>query len=199
MNLILALGVLTFFVSTIYFLLKPKPELNTPFIVSFVTLISYLIMLEGNFLVGSPETGIYWTRWIGYALSCPLLMYTIAKKLNYNINQIIINMFLTAMVMLTGAWAGLSTSEYKWMFFGLSTFAFSLLIAPILKSESKNRSQILPYIIIGWCGFPLIFLLSYESFELIKNNLTLPIYLGLDIFTKIVFYAHQSKLTKTKD
>ncbi len=193
MNLILAFGVVVFFFSTIYFLIKPKSELNTPFVVSFITLISYLIMLEGNLLVGSPETGIYWTRWIGYALSCPLLMYTIGKKLNYNTNQIIINMFLTAMVMLTGAWAGLSTNEYKWIFFSLSTFAFSLLIAPILKSDSNNRPQILPFIIIGWCGFPLIFLLSYEGFELIKNNLTLPIYLGLDIFTKIVFYLRYSK------
>lgn len=196
MNLILALGVLTFFVSTIYFLLKPKSELNTPFIVSFVTLISYLIMLEGNFLVGSPESGIYWTRWIGYAISCPLLMYTIAKKLNYNINQIIINMFLTAVVMLIGAYAGVSTSSFKWVFFGLSTFAFSLLITPIFRSRSSNLSRILPFVIIGWCGFPLVFLLSFEGFGVIQNSIALPIYLGLDILTKIIFYFHHSKISK---
>ena len=197
MNLILvtlAIGVCTFFVSTMYFASKPKTGLNTPFIVSIITLISYLIMIEGKFLIGNPDTGIYWTRWVGYAISCPLLMYAIAKKLDYSPDQTVFNMILTAIVMLTGAYAGVSNGDYKWIFFGLSTFAFVMLLTPIFGSKSSfNKSMILPYILLGWCGFPIVFLLSYEGFGLIQNGNALIAYLLLDFMTKIVFYIQMYK------
>ena len=198
MNTILAIGNGIFFLSSLYFYLKPRSEFNTPFIVSFVTLISYLIMLEGKFVIGGTDQGIYWTRWVGYAVSCPLLMYSIARKLGFNLGLTATNMFLTALVMLTGAYAGVSNGNTKWIFFALSCLSFTALMIPVLKSKSENLSKILPFILIGWFGFPIIFLLSFEGFGILQNYIVLPIYLGLDVLTKILFYFHSSENLENK-
>ena len=89
MNFLLALGSLIFLISSVYFLFFFKKKLNSAFFVSFITLISYLVMLEGSFIT----SGLLWTRWIGYAFSCSLLIYVISKKLNLPYSKQISNIF----------------------------------------------------------------------------------------------------------
>jgi putative effector of murein hydrolase len=77
MTSILTLGVIVFAISSIIFMIKPKEVFNSPFLVSFVTLISYIIMIQGNYVVDDK----YWTRWVFYGISCPLLDMKCLKKL----------------------------------------------------------------------------------------------------------------------
>lgn len=190
MSTVLILGIITFIFSSIYFTLKPKKPFNSAFLVSFITLISYIIMLQGNFATND----LYWTRWLIYGISCPLLCFEISKRIGLNLTKTIFNVFLTAIVMITGALASVSTLNYKLAFFTISCIAFAKLIAEFYKTKSTALSTITPYIIFGWLIFPLVFVFSNEGFvDLIPLQIAAAIYLALDIFTKIVFYIQTSK------
>ena len=192
MNFLLALGSLIFLISSVYFLFFFKKKLNSAFFVSFITLISYLVMLEGSFIT----SGLSWTRWIGYAFSCSLLIYVISKKLNLPYSKQISNIFLNIIVMITGTFASINSNEYKWYFFIISTLAYSKLIHEIFNSKSKKLKNISNYIIYGWSVFPLVFLISNEGLNFIIVEVSVFIYLILDFFTKIVFYIKDKEFSK---
>jgi len=192
MNFLLALGSLIFLISSVYFLFFFKKKLNSAFFVSFITLISYLVMLEGSFIT----SGLLWTRWIGYAFSCSLLIYVISKKLNLPYSKQISNIFLNIIVMITGTFASINSNEYKWYFFIISTLAYSKLIHEIFNSKSKKLKNISNYIIYGWSVFPLVFLISNEGLNFIIVEVSVFIYLILDFFTKIVFYIKDKEFSK---
>lgn len=85
----LILGIIIFTISSIYFIIKPKKPFNSAFLVSFVTLISYIVMLQGSFV----EFDLYWTRWLFYGISCPLLAFEISKRVGLDIPNRIFNLF----------------------------------------------------------------------------------------------------------
>ena len=190
MSLILTLGIILFSLSSFYFLIKPKSGLNSPFLVSITTLISYIVMLEGSFLVGGLDTGLYWTRWAFYGVSCPLLIYEISKQVGLNAKQNFTNIFLTVLVMVTGVLSSISEAEFKLAFFLISSIIFGKILHSVFTSQSDQLRRIGLYMILGWSAFPVVFLLSFEGYEIIKNPLAASIYLALDLFTKIIFYIH---------
>jgi bacteriorhodopsin len=190
MSTILLLGIVTFVLSSIYFTIKPKQVFNSAFLVSFITLISYIVMLQGKFSVND----IYWTRWIGYGISCPLLAFEISKRVGLDLNHKIFNVFLTAIVMVTGALASNSIGDYKIAFFGLSCIAFAKLMWSFYQTKSESLKTLTPYI-IGWCVFPIVFIFTNEGVNnLISVQNAAAIYLILDIITKIVFYIHHNNV-----
>jgi bacteriorhodopsin len=131
---------------------------------------------------------LYWTRWIFYAFSCTLLMYQISTILKKGSSEKVNMIYLTAIVMVTGALASISEEMVKLVFFLVSTFVYLLLILEIVKSKEKAIAYIRYYIVFGWSVFPIVFLLSPEGINLIGNEISTAIYLLLDIFTKILFY-----------
>lgn len=189
MSAILTSGIILFTISSIYFIFKPKSGFNSAFFVSFITLISYLIMLEGSFVTNN----LYWTRWIGYGISCSLLVYEISKRVGLDIYKQISNIFLTVIVMFTGAFSSVSVNEYKWAFFAISSIAFAKLLYQIYNTKSKNLGSLTPYILFGWCVFPVVFLFSNEGLNLISLEISAAIYLFLDLFTKIIFYLRKKE------
>jgi bacteriorhodopsin len=190
MSTILLLGIVTFVLSSIYFTIKPKQVFNSAFLVSFITLISYIIMLQGKFSVND----IYWTRWIGYGISCPLLAFEISKRVGLDLNNKIFNVFLTAIVMVTGALASTNSGDYKIAFFVLSCIAFAKLLWSFYSTKSEALKTLTPYI-IGWCVFSIVFIFTNEGVNnLISVQNAAVIYLILDVFTKVVFYIHHSNV-----
>lgn len=184
MNFILSLGCLLFFISSAYFLIKFKSKINSAFFVSFITLISYLVMLEGSFI----SSGNYWTRWIGYAFSCSLLIFIISQKVGLNYSKQISVVILNILVMITGALSSTSEGTYKWLFYVISSLAYIKVIYEIYKTKSKNLKIFSPFIIYGWSVFPIIFLFSNEGLGIISAWPAAAIYLLLDAYTKIYFY-----------
>jgi len=62
-------GIAVFSLAATYFLFAYKKEFNTAFLVSFVTIISYTIMLEGSVVSFNQGGGeVYATRWLFYGL-----------------------------------------------------------------------------------------------------------------------------------
>jgi sensory rhodopsin len=201
METILSLGTVLFSLSSAFFLLRNSAmveadekvdKFNAPFFVSFITLISYIIMWEGSFLsfteAGEP---LYWTRWLFYGASCTLLMYSIGKNLKFSWPEKINLFYLTIIVMVTGALSAVFMGEFKWIMYIISTVAYLLLAAPILtasKSKDNSANLIKTFVILGWSVFPIVFLFSPAGFETITAEASAWIYLLLDFFTKIVFY-----------
>jgi len=188
-EIVFAAGIALFSVAAAYFFWAYKKDFNSAFLVSFITIISYILMLEGSLVSAGARGGeVYATRWLFYGLSCSLLMYEIARFLRKSQSEIVFLMFLTVIVMGTGGAAAYFEGWYKIGFFVLSSVAYVLLVYPLLTSVSPNRSAVAKYILLGWTGFPIAFLLAPDGFGIITTTTAAILYLLLDIFTKVIFY-----------
>lgn len=187
---VLLAGLLIFAVSSGYFYFagKNKDGLNSAFLVSFITLISYVLMWQGNLTVvtaaGQP---ILWTRWLFYGLSCTLLMYEIAQLKQIQGEGLVQLLYLTAIVMLAGMLAARDLTAVKWIHFVISSVAYVLLISKILSVQTAESQWVRNYIFFGWTVFPIVFFLAPTGVGLFGAAAANLLYLLLDIFTKIVF------------
>lgn len=182
-------GIALFAAAATYFLWAHKKDFNSAFLVSFITVVSYTVMLEGSAVsYGAGGGEVYATRWLFYGLSCGLLMYEIARFLKKSQSETVFLLFLTVIVMGTGAAAAYFDGLYKIGLFVLSSAAYILLIYPLLTSASPHRGAVAKYLLLGWTGFPLAFLLAPDGFGLITAATAAILYLLLDIFTKVIFY-----------
>jgi sensory rhodopsin len=190
LELVFVAGLLIFIISSIYFYVagKNKNKLNSAFLVSFVTLISYVLMWQGGLTVlTAAGQVIFWTRWLFYGASCTLLMYEIAQLKNIKGDKLVELLYLTALVMFTGFLAARDLTQVRWIHFGISSVAYVLLVSQVMSVKTKDSQWVSSYIILGWTAFPIVFLLAPTGLGLIGTVLGEGIYLVLDIFTKIVF------------
>jgi sensory rhodopsin len=186
---IVAIGIAVFSLASLYFLWVYKKKFNSAFLVSFITIISYTLMLEGSLVsIGAAGELVYPTRWIFYGLSCTLLMYEIARSLGKSLSETVFLLYLTAIVMFTGAAASYYDGWYMIGFFAVSTIAYIRLIYPLLTTTSPHRSALAQYILLGWTGFPVVFLLAPDGYGVLTAVTAAVLYLVLDIFTKVLFY-----------
>ncbi|MEE4194443.1 MAG: bacteriorhodopsin [Anaerolineae bacterium] len=188
-NILFIIGFIVFSISSAYFYFSRRKEsgLNTAFLVSFVTIASYALMWQGNFVAESAAgQPIFWTRWLFYAISCSLLMLEIAKvKGITGAGKVAQLIFLNVIVMGTGTLAAVSTGLGRWIFFLLSSIAYIIQISSVLKINQAKWVN--TYIYLGWTGFPVVFLLAPTGFGLIGSAIAMGLYLVLDIYTKIAF------------
>jgi sensory rhodopsin len=183
-------GLLIFAVSSLYFYFTGRREdgLNTAFLVSFVTLISYVLMWQGNLTVQTPSgEPIFWTRWLFYAISCTLLMVEIARLKEIEGGRLVQMVYLTAIVMITGVLAARDLTDARWIHFVLSSVAYVLLVSHILSTETSGAEWVHSYIFLGWSVFPIVFLFAPTGLGLIGAGVANLLYLVLDLYTKIVF------------
>jgi len=196
METILCTGIGIFSLSSLYFLVTKNKTFNTAFLVSFITIISYALMLEGSITsVAWSDGPIYYSRWFFYVISCTLLAYAIAQALGKNVAETAQLIYLTAIVMATGGLAALFTGIWMLVFFALGTIAYIMMIYPILTSTMPAKKVIVPYILLGWSVFPIIFIIAPEGYGLISNVVAASVYLALDVLTKIIFYIHLHRHT----
>jgi sensory rhodopsin len=184
------LGVVIFAISSAYFSLTrtKRGGLNAAFLVSFVTLISYVIMWQGELTVvtGAGEL-IFPTRWVFYGVSCTLLMVEIAQLKGIRGGDLVQLLYLTAIVMLTGFLAARDLSSVRWVHFAISSVAYILLVAKVLAVKTDGSQWVHWYIFFGWTVFPIVFALAPTGFGLIGAGVANLVYLVLDVWTKIVF------------
>jgi len=190
LNIILLVGLVIFALSSAYFYVagKGKGGLNTAFLVSFITLVSYVLMWQGGLtVVTSAGQSIYWTRWLFYGLSCTLLMIEIAqlKKIQGGARAQLV--YLTAIVMFTGFLAARDLTAVRWVHFVISSVAYVLLVIQVLSVKTPGSKWVSSYIYFGWTVFPIVFLLAPTGLGLIGAAVANLLYLLLDIYTKIVF------------
>lgn len=190
LNTIFISGMIIFSISSLYFLFSKKSNgLNSAFLVSFVTLVSYVLMWEGSYVVESAGgQPIFWTRWLFYALSCSLLMLEISRvKGIASTGKIAELIFLNVIVMTAGFLAAITFDTVKWLFFILSSIAYIILVADLLKIKEAKSNWVNAYVLFGWSIFPVVFFLAPTGIEVFGAALAMALYLVLDIYTKIVF------------
>jgi sensory rhodopsin len=196
LNIVFLAGLAIFAVSSGYFYFtgRTKNSLNTAFLVSFITLISYVLMWQGNLTVvaraGQP---IYWTRWLFYGLSCTLLMYEIAQLKGIQGQGLVQLVYLTAVVMFTGFLAARDLSVIRWVYFAISSVAYVLLVGAVLSAETAGPQWVRSTIFFGWSVFPIVFALAPTGLGLIGAAVANLLYLALDVYTKIVFNIQLSR------
>jgi sensory rhodopsin len=189
-------GLLIFAVSSIYFYVtgKTRNGLNTAFLVSFVTLISYVLLWQGDLtVVAQSGEPIFWTRWLFYALSCTLLMVEIATLKGIEGGRLVQVLYLTAIVMVTGFLAARDLTAVRWIHFAISSVAYILLVANILSVRASGSQWVHSYIFFGWTVFPIVFLLAPTGVGLIGAAVANLLYLVLDLYTKIIFNIQLSR------
>lgn len=158
-------------------------------IVSMITFVSSMLMFDGLLVLRGPAGDpLFFTRWIGYAFSCTLLAYTIAKHVALPQTYTVRLMYLTGIVMITGALASVTTGWTMLAYFVAGGFAYILMVLLLATKGEKSLGRASKYVFFGWSAFPLVFILSPEGYGLIGTVWSLWAYLVLDIATKIVFY-----------
>jgi len=195
LNLVFLAGLVIFALSSIYFYFEGKKKgLNSAFLVSFITLISYVLMWQGDLTVVT-EAGqpIFWTRWLFYALSCTLLMVGIAKLKGIQGSGLVELLYLTALVMFTGFLAARDLTAVKWIHFVISCVAYLILVIKVLSGKVAESQWVNSYIFFGWTVFPIVFLLAPTGLGLIGAGLANLLYLALDFYTKIIFYIQSTR------
>ena len=195
MNILIISAAIFTLTSLYFFLNRNKFGSDFPWLVSFITDISYLVMIM-NINIGPDPTALLWTRWVGYAMSCTLLTASMVKIFGITAQQKVVALVSTSLIMLTGVLAAVATSPlFLILFFALGMIPFISLIS-IFKSKSTPQNRfVLNYLYYGWMAFPVIFLLSPETFSVIPSlTLILSAYLIADFFTKIIFYVHIQKI-----
>ena len=196
LNFIFVAGLVIFALSSAYFYVtgKNKSGLNSAFLVSFVTLISYVLMWQGELTVvtaaGEP---IYWTRWLFYGASCTLLMLEIAQLKKIQGGGRVQLLYLTAIVMFTGFLAARDLTAIRWVHVAISSVAYILLVLKVLSVQTAGSRWTHNYIYFGWTVFPIVFVLAPTGLGLIGAAVANLLYLLLDIYTKIVFNVQLSR------
>lgn len=190
-------GAIIFSLSSLLFIVlenqknSRKHLFNSHIFVSFITTISYCIMALGLATVTNQDGNmIYWTRWLFYAASCSILtldIATISKKSNEKKAEIVL---FTALTMFCGYLASIILTEYRWLFFGLSTAAYLGMLFTLFSKpsdDSPKMSSIMWFVLIAWSLFPIVWVLAPTGFKIIAVDITAILYLALDILTKIAF------------
>jgi sensory rhodopsin len=190
LKLTFLVGLMIFAISSMYFYFtgKNKNGLNSAFLVSFVTLISYVLMWQGK-IVTVTEAGqpIFWTRWLFYTFSCTLLMVEIAHLKGIQGGDLVQLLYLTAIVMFTGFLAARDLTVTRWVHFVISSVAYVLLVIKVLSAKTAASQWVNSYVFFGWTVFPIVFFLAPTGLGLIGVAVANLLYLVLDIYTKIVF------------
>jgi bacteriorhodopsin len=192
-------GIGVFSLSSLYFFFMQKKLFNSAFLVSIVTLASYIVMYSGSYTEFTSDLEpIYPTRWVFYAISCGLLAFEMTRVLKFKKDKMAELLFLTPLVMITGYLSTQLPEESRNMMFSLSSAIYFILAFQLIRESFKQRmeKQIGLYIILGWSMFPVVFGASSAMFGILDQEPTQALYLFLDIFTKIVFYFTLATVVK---
>lgn len=196
LKLTFLVGIIIFGISSMYFYFagRKKGGLDSAFLVSFITLISYVLMWQGQ-IVTVTEAGqpIFFTRWPFYILSCTLLMVEIGRLKGIRGGDLVRLLYLTAIVMFTGFLAARDLTVIRWVYFVISSVAYVLLVTRFLSAKTAASKWVNSYVLFGWTVFPFVFFLAPTGLALIGAAVAELLYLVLDIFTKIVFYIQLAR------
>jgi len=198
MNTILISATIIFGLSSLFFFFKrEKFGSDLPWLVSFITVLSYLVMIMLTQTSIDPA-GSLWTRWIGYAMSCTLLTISMTELFAITGKQKLTALVSTPLIMLTGVLAAIATTPVLMMIFILlGMIPFISLITIFQKASTPRNKFIFNYLYFGWMAFPVIFILSPETFSIMPSlSIILVAYLIADVCTKIIFYIQTQPLTR---
>ena len=187
-------GMVLFTLSSVYFSIAWKQGFNTALLVSIVTLLSYLLLLEGSFATTSPDgQAQFFPRWILYAVSHTLIAYQMSRLLGKRHEERGFLFVLAGIVMGTLTLSSYFHGEWMIVFFAIAAILHVGFASRMLRTVSEYRGVVANYLWLGWTAFPLILLISPEGIAVTDSEVAAWLYLLLDVVTKIVFYIDVSR------
>ena len=176
---------------------------TTSFFINLIATTTYLAMAfgMGKMTTHSGAT-IFYARYIDWMLTTPLLLLNLCMVATFNVSRkssLVAGLIgMDAFMIGTGFLAAISTGPAKWTFFGLSCFAFGivmLLLWGVLRAEAAkltwgewetyNRANII--LTVLWLGYPVVFLLGGEGLSLVSQGIEAMVYMVLDVCAKFGF------------
>lgn len=186
---IFTVAIAIFTIASLYFYTKKEHYgSELPWMVSFITVISYVVLFGLNADTSDP---VLYTRWLGYGASCTLLTISMIEIFGIGGKDARTALIMTPIIMLTGFLASIFSTDILLasIIFGLGCIPFIRLIQILRASQDFATRPIMNYVYFGWMGFPIVFIFSQELLGIISDiTITLALYLVLDITTKLVFY-----------
>ncbi len=187
-------GMVLFVLSSVYFAITWKRDFNTALLVSVVTLLSYVLLLEGSFATISPDgQPQFFPRWILYGVSHALIAYQMTRLLGKRREERAFLIFLITVVMATFALASHFRGEWMTAFFVIGAILHIGFAGRMLRTVSEYRGVVANYLWLGWSAFPIVFLISPEGIAAVSITIAAWLYLLFDVITKIVFYIDVSR------
>jgi sensory rhodopsin len=190
-EIVFQMGGIIFAVASIMFLFAgmKKPHTMTEFFISFITTTSYAIMSLGIATTTSAGGAvIYWSRWLFYMAACSLLMFDTAHALSIGLDEYPKMAIFTGLTMFNGFLASYIVTDWRWIFFALSSAAYLGLLSFVIRGKVNPQFRALkPFVVIGWTLFPVVFLLAPTGVGILDTVVAEASYLLLDITTKIIY------------
>lgn len=161
------------------------------FFVSFITLVSYVIMALALATV-TAENGepIYWSRWLFYTASCSMLTVDIALIAGKTQIETLETAILTGLTMFCGFLASIITVDERWWFFVFSSAAYIGMLYTLFSGKTANNkaeSNIMWFVLVTWSAFPLVWIMAPTGLGIISTYTEAILYGLLDLATKILF------------
>lgn len=200
---LLGLGCALFFVLGILDGPGHENHYTTSFFINLIAATTYAAMAFG---LGQAQTGdgnvFFYARYIDWALTTPLLLLNLAMIATFNVGRktalisglIGLDLFMIG----TGLLSAMTTGPAKWLFFGLSCFAFvgvAGILWGALRAEAakltwgewETYNKCMQALTVLWLAYPVIFLLGTEGLGRVSLEIEAMLYMALDVASKLGF------------
>ncbi len=160
--------------------------------------VGLLQMPAGHPLAGTGEVVSPWGRYLTWTFSTPAILAALGLLAGTDFTKLFTAITMDIGMCVTGLAAALTTSSLliRWVFFGIST-AFFLVVVYILLAEwsedaaRANTGEIFDTLrnltVVLWFGYPVLWALGSEGLAVLGVGVTSWGYSGLDIIAKYAF------------
>jgi halorhodopsin len=160
--------------------------------------VGLLQMPAGHPLAGTGEVVSPWGRYLTWTFSTPAILAALGLLAGTDFTKLFTAITMDIGMCVTGLAAALTTSSLliRWVFFGIST-AFFLVVVYILLAEwsedaaRANTGEIFDTLrnltVVLWFGYPILWALGSEGLAVLGVGVTSWGYSGLDIVAKYAF------------
>jgi halorhodopsin len=160
--------------------------------------VGLLEMPTGHPLAGEGEILSPWGRYLTWTFSTPAILAALGLLAGTNFTKLFTAITMDIGMCITGLAAALITSSLllRWVFFGIST-AFFLVVVYVILAEwpadarAAGTDEIFGTLktltVVLWFGYPVLWALGSEGLAYLSVGVTSWGYSGLDILAKYVF------------
>jgi halorhodopsin len=177
-------------------------------LVPLVSLSSYASLVSGLTVgfaemptghpLGGEEVLSTWGRYLTWTFSTPAILAALGLLAGTDFTKLFTAIAMDVAMCVTGLAAALVTSShlFRWVFFGISTAFFLVVVYVLLfewpaDAEAAGTADIFGTLrnltVVLWLGYPIAWALGVEGLALLSVGVTSWVYSALDILAKYVF------------
>ena len=160
--------------------------------------VGLLQMPAGHPLADQASVISPWGRYLTWTFSTPAILAALGLLAGTNFTKLFTAITMDIGMCVTGLAAALTTSSLliRWVFFGISTAFFLVVVYILLAEWSEDAARagtgeifdtLRNLTVVLWFGYPILWAIGSEGLALLDPGITSWGYSGLDILAKYVF------------